>query len=95
MSIQDTEAAGRIYRHRKTDRHALDYIDAEISEAANNFRIAACQLENMLADERSDVGPALAKIDMPGLLKNLSDREALRRKLADCDRALRKLGEQP
>ncbi|HEX4231916.1 MAG TPA: hypothetical protein VHZ07_24835 [Bryobacteraceae bacterium] len=94
MSTQDTEAAGRIYRHKKADRHALDYIDAEIGAAANDFRIAACQLENLLADDRSDVGPALAKINMPGLLKNLADREVLRRKLADCDRALRKLGEQ-
>jgi hypothetical protein len=94
MSIQDTEAAGRIYRYRKTDRQALDYIDAEISEATNNLRIAATQLENLLTDDRSDVGPALAKIDMPGLLRNLADREVLQRKLADCERALRKLGER-
>ncbi len=95
MSAQETEAAGRVYRHRKTDQHALDYIDAEISEAANNFRIAACQLENLLADDRSDVGPVLAKIDIPRLLKNLADREVLQRKLADCERALRKLDKKP
>jgi len=92
MATYDSEAVGRIYRYEKSEREQLDYIDAEISEAANNFRMAACQLENLLANNRSDVGPALARINMPRLLQNLADREVLERKLSDQEQTLRKLG---
>lgn len=92
MSTYDSEAVGRIYRHRKSNRQELDYIDAEIRAAANSFRVAACQLENLLANARADVGPALANIDMPRLLQNLADREVLERKLSDCENGLRDLG---
>jgi hypothetical protein len=91
MAISNLEKAGRIYRYQKSDRQALDYIDAELSEAANNLRIAACQLENLLANTRSDVGPALARIDMPAILRNLAARNVLLQKLAAEDRVLRKL----
>jgi hypothetical protein len=94
MATNNAEAAGRIHRYRKSDQQALDYIDAEISEAANNLRIAACQLENLLADRRSDVGSAVAKVNMARLLTNLADREVLQRKLAASDHALRKLSVQ-
>ncbi|HEX4809675.1 MAG TPA: hypothetical protein VH325_12135 [Bryobacteraceae bacterium] len=94
MPTQDTEAIGRIYRHQKSDRQALAYIDAELSEAANNFRTAACQLENLLANARSNVGPALANIDMAAVLRALANREVLQRKLANSQAALRKFNAQ-
>jgi hypothetical protein len=86
------ELIGRIYRHKTEHRKRLAYIDAELRNAVELFQTAASQLQCLLAGERSDLEPALAKLDVNRVVKLVAEREQLYRRIADANQQLKQLG---
>lgn len=86
------EMIGKIYRQQAEFRKAVSFIDAELSDAAGNFKKAATQIECLIADRPADVGPALSKINTDRILKILAERERLQRRLGDAREQLKRLG---
>jgi hypothetical protein len=89
---QRDELIGRIYRHKTEHRKRLSYIDAELSDASQLFKKASAQLECLLAGERSELEPVLAKVSVDRVLKLLAEREQIYRRLAEANEQLRHLG---
>ena len=90
----ENERIGRIYRHKTEYRKRLSFIDAELSEASQLFKKAASQLECLLARERSEVEPVLAKVNVDRVLKLLAEREQIYNRLSEANQELRRLGVQ-
>lgn len=88
------ELIGRIYRHKTEYRKRLAFIDAELSDASQLFKKAAAQLESLLAHERAEVEPVLAKVNVDRILKLLAEREQIFDRLAQANQDLRRLGVQ-
>jgi hypothetical protein len=91
-SPEPEEAIGKIYRCRDADVKRISFINAELSDAARCLKTVASQLEALLNDQRSEVQPAIAKIDINGILKLLAERYQLLRRVAEANRQLRHLG---
>lgn len=89
MNPSHDEIIGRICRQESADRKALAFVDAQLSDTANLFRKAATQIDCLLANEPSELGPALAKINMDHILKVLAQRQQLQRRLADAHALLK------
>jgi uncharacterized protein YPO0396 len=89
---QQDELIGRIYRHKTEDRKRLSAIDAELSEIATLFRKAGAQLEALLAKQRSELQPVLAKLNVDHVLRLLAEREQLHTRMAEANAQLRNLG---
>jgi uncharacterized protein YPO0396 len=92
---QHDELIGRIYRYKSEDRKRLAFVDAELSDASQLFKKAASQLESLLAGERSEIEPVLAKLNLDRILKLLAEREQIQRRLAAANEQLRRLGVRP
>lgn len=86
------ELIGRIYRHKTESRKRLSFLEAELSDAAQLFKKAASQLGALLARERSELEPVLAKLDIDHVLKLVAEREQIYQRLADANEELRRLG---
>jgi hypothetical protein len=86
------ELIGRIYRYKNEHRKRLAFIDAELSNAVGLFQTVASQLQSLLAGERSDLEPALAKLDVNRVVKLVAEREQLYRRIADANQQLKQLG---
>jgi hypothetical protein len=86
------ELIGRIYRHKTADRKRLAFIDAELSDAAQLFKKAAAQTECLLAGERSELEPVLAKLSVDRILKLIAERQQICRRLAEANEQLKRLG---
>lgn len=65
---------GPLFDKDDKQRFALALIDAELRGAAENFRMAASQLENFVSDQPSKIELALSKIDMERVLKRVAER---------------------
>jgi hypothetical protein len=93
MDTQDKdELIGRIYRQKAEARKRLAFIEAELSDAARLFKTAASQLECLLARERCDLEPVLAKLNVDYVVKLVAEREQIFRRLAEANDQLRRLG---
>ncbi|HEX3683003.1 MAG TPA: hypothetical protein VHU83_10715 [Bryobacteraceae bacterium] len=89
---ENDELIGRIYRHKTADRKRLAFIEAELSDAAQLFKKAASQLECLLARQRSELEPVLAKLDINRVLQLVGEREQIFQRFADANEQLRRLG---
>ncbi len=90
----ENERIGRIYRHKTEYRKRLSFIDAELSDASQLFKKAAAQLECLIAQERSEVEPVLAKVNVDRILKLLAERAQICERLSEANEQLRRLGVQ-
>lgn len=86
------ELIGRIYRHQTEARKRLAFLEAELSDAAQLFKKAGSQVEALLARERSELEPVLAKLNIDRILKLVAEREQICRRMAEANQELRRLG---
>jgi hypothetical protein len=86
------ELIGRIYRHKTEARKRLAFLEAELSDAAQLFKKAGSQVEALLARERSELEPVLAKLNIDRVLKLVAEREQIFQRMAEANQELRRLG---
>jgi hypothetical protein len=91
-SASKDEMIGRIYRTKTAQRQRLAFINSDLNGIAVLFKKASCQLECLLANERSDLHSVLSQINIEQALQLLAEREQLLRQIQAANEELKRLG---